>query len=48
MKFRRSIRYIHGAWCFLITRTSVHLSSYPDDALLGTIEAWADGVPALA
>jgi hypothetical protein len=31
-----------------LTRTSVRLSSYEDDALLGTIEAWADGVTALA
>jgi hypothetical protein len=30
------------------TRTSVRLSSYLDDALPGTIEAWADGVTTLA
>jgi hypothetical protein len=29
------------------TRTSVRVSSYEDDALLATIEAWADGVTAL-
>jgi hypothetical protein len=30
------------------TRTSVRVSSYEDDAVLATIETWADGVPALA
>lgn len=29
------------------TRKSVRVSSYEDDTLLATIEAWADGVPAL-
>ncbi|MDD4255929.1 MAG: hypothetical protein PHP59_11210, partial [Methanofollis sp.] len=30
------------------TRTSVRVSSYEDDGILATIEAWADGVAALA
>jgi len=30
------------------TRTSVRVSSYRDDVVLAVIEAWADGVPALA
>jgi hypothetical protein len=30
------------------TRTSVRVSGYEDDAVLAVIEAWTDGVPALA
>ncbi|WP_067051111.1 hypothetical protein [Methanofollis ethanolicus] len=31
-----------------LTRTSVRISSYEDDAVLAAVETWADGVPALA